>query len=327
MVVDDNRKRTDLQPRKKIEAAWAQKRHCPLCAASLKVVPLPDSADYLLCSQCELSFEVEMSSGLIRIKSVPEQLAFIEDELRHNWVAPPILRKLLESRSSVMQQKISSAAAQALTDEDVWNRMLGLYHLGNKPKMIEFMLIQAGATHEQAETAALKLKTVTEQDENQQSRKLWVTGGITFFLIAALFAASWLFTSNQIKAQLEQKGKDSQAASQPNLSLQTLNSLPDAIKPEFLKGSAPYVEKTGPKAARCPTHAQDAASLFGGTAEGWQPGSQPDSWQMITTGQPATIRIPKGMYAGFIDNKTFVFTGADGPATIHNVNFMVISCE
>ncbi|MEI7849885.1 MAG: hypothetical protein WCK35_29095, partial [Chloroflexota bacterium] len=72
---------------------------------------------------------------------------------------------------------------------------------------------------------------------------------------------------------------------------------------------------------------QDATNLFGGVSGAWQRSSQPGSWQMITTGRPATIRIPKGMYAGFIDNKTFVFTSADGPATIHNVNFVVISCQ
>ena len=48
---------------------------------------------------------------------------------------------------------------------------------------------------------------------------------------------------------------------------------------------------------------------------------------MITADTPATISIPQDMYAGFINNKTFVFTAADGPATIHNVNFVVISCE
>jgi hypothetical protein len=72
---------------------------------------------------------------------------------------------------------------------------------------------------------------------------------------------------------------------------------------------------------------QGAAALFGGDSTAWQRGSQVDSWQMITTGSPSTIRIPTGMFAGFIDNSTFVFTSADGPSTIHNVNFVVIMCN
>ena len=68
MVIDNNRQRTDLVPRRDIPESWAARGHCPLCAnLSLKVVHLADAADYLLCSQCELSFEVEMSSSLLRL--------------------------------------------------------------------------------------------------------------------------------------------------------------------------------------------------------------------------------------------------------------------
>jgi hypothetical protein len=328
MIIDDNRKRTDLQPRKEIPDAWAAKARCPLCVNSfLKIMHLPDSPDYFLCPQCEMSFELEMNSGNIRLKNIPEQLMFVDDELRYNWVSPSILRKLMENRSSVIQQKASKVVTQMLSDEEVWNRMLSLYRLGNKPKMIEFMLNQAGATHEQTAAAALKLQQFSEQNEKQQGRKLWLVSAVTFLLIVALVAAGWIYTNNRINAQLEQGRKTSQTTIQPNAPLQLLNGLPDMIKPEFLKAPAPRVEKTGPKPARCPTRPLDAASLFGGESAAWQKGSQPDSWQMITTGKPATIRIPQGMYAGFIDNKTFVFTAADGPSTIYNVNFMVISCQ
>ena len=328
MVIDNNRQRTDLVPRRDIPESWAARGHCPLCAnLSLKVVHLADAPDYLLCSQCELSFEVEMNCGILRLKNIPEQLGFVESELRHNWVQPSVLRKLLENRASIMQQKAGTLTTETLSDEEVWTRMLGLYRLGNKPRMIEFMLIQGGASREQVEVAALKLKSWSEQDERRQGRKLWTVGGVTILLILALFAAGWVFTSSRINAQLDQGRGLSQSARQPNQPLQMLNNLPDALKPEFLKAPAPYVEKNGPLPARCPVRAQEAADLFGGDAAAWQPGSQPDSWQMITTGKPAVIRIPQRMYAGFIDNKTFVFTAADGPATIYNVNFMVISCQ
>ncbi len=330
MVVDDNRKRTDLQPRKELPDAWADKLRCPLCALPaihLKVIHLPDSPDYLICPGCELSFEVEQHNGTIRLKNIPEQLSFAEIDLKHNWIQPTILRKLLDNRVNLMQEKSRSIAAQALTDDEVWNRMLGLYKLGNKPKMIEFMLVQAGATQEQAETAEQRLKQLAKQDEKNASRKMWLLGGLTILLIATLFMGTWFFTNQLINTQLSQGLGKSAHTSQPNQPLEILNKLPDAVKPDFLKGPPAYVEKIGPKTAGCPLRSQDATNLFGGVSGAWQRSSQPGSWQMITTGRPATIRIPKGMYAGFIDNKTFVFTSADGPATIHNVNFVVISCQ
>jgi hypothetical protein len=268
-----------------------------------------------------------MNTGIIRLKNIPEKLGFVEDELRHNWVHPSVLRKLLEERSSIMRQKASAVPIGTLSDEIVWERMLGLYRLGNKPKMIEFMLLQAGATQQQVEAASLKLRRWAEQDEKQLGQKLWVVGGVTAFLIIGLFLGGWLFTKSQIDSQLAQGRANPAGLSQPNQPLQMLNNLPDLIKPDFMKAPPARVEKVGPDRSRCPSNSIAAAELFGGDAKGWQPGSQPDSWQMITTGKPVTLHIPKGMYAGFIDNKTFVFTSADGPATIYNVNFVAISCE
>jgi len=326
--IDDNRRRTDLFPRQDIPDAWGAKGRCPMCGkSSLQVMHLSKSPDYLLCSSCDLSFEIEKSSGIIRLKNIPEELGFVEDELRYNWVQPATLRNLMENRNLVKQQKAIPAAREALSDEDVWNRMLSLYKMGNKPKMIGFMLIQNGATKEQVEAAALKLKKWSEQDEKQQKGKLWVLGVITLLLVMTIFLGGLAFTSSQIDNQLSQGRGSPQGASQPSMPLVALNSLPDIVKPEFMKGSPLRVENVGPDYARCPTNSTNAAKLFGGDAAGWQPGSQPESWQMITTGKPATIRIPKGMYVGFIDNKTFVFTTADGPATIYNVNFAAISCQ
>jgi hypothetical protein len=328
MVIDDNRKRTDLLPRQDIPDAWATKGRCPLCTNfSLKVVHLKGNPDYLLCSPCEFSFEVEMNTGIIRLKNIPEKLGFVEDELRHNWVHPSVFPRLLEERSAIIQKKATAVPKQELTDEIVWERMLGLYRLGNQPKMIEFTLLQSGATQGQIETASLRLKQWAEQDQKQQGQKLWVVAGVTAILIICLVAGGWLFTTNQINSQLAQGRANPATDNQPNLPLQVLNNLPDGIKPEFLKSPPARVERVGPDPTRCPTNATVASQLFGGDSAGWQPGGQPDTWQMITTGKPATIRIPRGMYAGYIDNTTFVFTSADGPATIYNVNFVAISCQ
>jgi hypothetical protein len=134
------------------------------------------------------------------------------------------------------------------------------------------------------------------------------------------------FTYNSINSQLGEKAANSSATNQPLMALQVLNALPDAIKPGFLKSPPVRVENTGPATARCPDNPQDATRLFGGQADSWKQGSQPDSWQMMNPGDPATVRIPQGMYAGYVDNKTFVFSEANGPVTLYNVNFIAISC-
>lgn len=329
MLVDDNRKRADLQARQELKEEWATKANCPACAKpTLQVIHLQGSADYFLCSHCELSFEVEKNSGLIRLKIIPEQLMFAEENLRYNWIKASILPKLIEHRAELIQQKAHSPTIQALPDEEVWKRMLGLHRLGNQPKLIELTLLQAGASPEQTHSATLKLKNLAELEQKQQNLKFWITGGVTIVLILTMFAASWVFVNSQIKAELSQDRTQPRTSNPAQTPMQLINGLPDAIKPEFLKGPAPRVEKIGPQPAGCPARAQQAASLFGGSADTWKPGSQPGSWQMINAvGKPTTIVIPQGMYAGFINNRTFLFTAADGPATIYNVNFVVISCE
>ncbi len=328
MVVDDNRKRTDLIPRQDIPDSWAASGRCPVCANKpIKVIHLQGSPDYLLCARCEASFEVEQNAGLIRLKNIPEQLGFVESELRHRWLQPVDLAKLMENRTAVMQKKALAVPVQALSDEEVWKRMLGLYRLGNKPKLIEFTLIQAGATREQAESGSARLQKWAERDNQSQTRKLFWVGTITFLLIATLLFGGWFLAGSRIIAQLNQGPTNPVLSKQPVLPVEILKVIPDGLKPEFLKSPAAVVEQTGPNPSRCPTQSPNAASLFGGESKAWQRGSQLDSWQMISTGAPATIRIPKGMYAGFIDNTTFIFAQAVGPATIHNVNFVVIMCN
>jgi hypothetical protein len=327
MVVEENRRVPELLPRKEIPDAWAEKGTCPACGAKpLKVVHLPDIPDYFLCTKCELSFELETKLKAIRVKNIPEKLEFVEEKLRYRWVEPAILRNYLDNRQALILEKVNVAApATALSDEEVWNRMFSLYRLGNKPKIIQFTLIQAGATQEQAEAGFVKLKRWSEQETNKQNRKLQLVGGIAAFIIFILVGGA-AFTYNSINSRLGEKVANPSAASQPLMPLQVLNALPDAAKPGFLKSPPVRVENTGPAKARCPGNSQDAASLFGGQAASWKQGSQPDSWQMMNPGDPATIRIPQDMYAGYIDNKTFVFTSANGPATIYNVNFIAISC-
>jgi rubredoxin len=317
----------ELLPTQDIPDAWAEKGTCPACGAKpLKAVHLPDLPDYFSCPKCELSFELETSCKAIRIKNIPEKLEFVEEKLRYRWVEPAALRNYLNNRQALILEKVGvTAPASPLSDDEAWERMFSLYRLGNKPKMIQFMVIQAGATQEQAEAGFIKLKRWSEQEAERLNRKLQMVGGVTALIILVLIAGV-AFTYNNLNARLAEKAANPSAASQPLAPLQLLNQLPEAVKPGFLKSPPVRVEKTGPAKAPCPSNTLDAAELFGGQADLWKKSSQPDSWQMMNPGDPATIRLPAGMYAGYIDNQTFVFSSTDGPATLYNVNFVAISC-
>jgi hypothetical protein len=317
-------KQPDPIPRFEIPDAWASSGHCPACgAAPLKASHFPDLPDFLVCSQCELTFEVAANAGLMRVKNFPEKLEFAEEDLRYRWVAPSVVRHFYQDREALIREKARVAALAELSDEEVWNRAFALNRLGNEPWVIKQVLVQAGASQAQAEAALRKLKIWSAQNSKRQTQKLWWVGGSAAVLVIALLGG-WMTILNRINTVLVQEKKEQ--ADAPLLPLEILEALPDPVKPGFLKAPPAYVEQVGPESARCPVSPTDAANLFGGQAEMWKAGSQPDSWQMLNPGDPATLRLPAGMYAGYIDNETFVLRNANGPATIHNVNFIVVSC-
>ncbi len=317
-----------VQARNQIPDSWGSAGHCPACeAVSLQVIHLPDSPDYLICGKCEFSFEVSANGSQIRVKNLAENLEFAEERLRFRWVTPGAIRKLLENRSALIQQKTVPENKKTLSDDDVWERALSFHRLGNKPKKIAYILIQAGATHEQAEAALKRLQEWIEQDTKRQSQKLLWVGGIASLLIILGFAV-WFVALGRISDRLDAGIASPAQDSQPVIPLKSVAEvLPDAVKPEFLKSDPIKVINSGPANSRCPSSAQQAEALFGGQEGAWQKASQPGAWQMMHTGEPATVRVPAGMVAGYIDNTTFMFLSANGPATIQNVNFIVIACE
>ena len=328
MIAGNNSKTAGPLPRWEIPEAWGNAGHCPMCGASpLGTVHLPDLPDYLICPRCELSFEVEMTGCRIHIKNFPDRLERFETELHNRWVEPSILRKLGEKKAPLSQNDSDTMPPTPLSDEDVWNRMLSLYRLGNKPKMIELTLIQSGASREQAEAAFVWLKQRSELDAKRQGRKFWLAGGIASFAAVAILG-TWAYTSNRINSRLEEGMADpSSQANDPILPLQAVDLLPDPVKPGFLQSPDTRVYPGGPGLTSCPTTSAAAAELFGGMAGSWQADVQTHSWQMMDSGKSVTISVPAGMYAGYINNQTFKFTSVRGPATISNVNFVAVMCD
>jgi hypothetical protein len=121
----------------------------------------------------------------------------------------------------------------------------------------------------------------------------------------------------------------SQAANQPSAIGMLLNLIPKGAKPNLMNLPETKVEeKNGPGKASCPATPITAAKLFGGDPSVWtRDESQFPSWQMISTKDSVTVGVPDGMTAGYVDNKSFKMLSVHGPATIHNANFLVITCD
>lgn len=328
MVVAENQEAPKITVRSDIPDSWGANGHCPACGAvPLEVIHIPDLPDYMICRKCELSFELADNASQLRVKNLPDNLGFAESELRFRWVTPGAIQKLIENRSAYLQRKTVPENKGILTDDDVWERALSFHRLGNKPQKIAYVLIQAGASREQADAALERLKQWIVQDSNRQSRKLAWVGGIAALVVALLFTG-WFMLLGQINAQLDEGLANPATNGEPVIALRSAaDILPDAIKPGFLKSGPVTVSNSGPDRSRCPSDPNEAAKLFGGSAGVWQRASQPGAWQMVHTGVPSTIRIPAGMVGGYIDNTTFMFLSANGPATLKNINFIAIVCE
>jgi hypothetical protein len=314
-----------------IPDSWAKNGRCPACGGvSLKVTHLPDLADYLSCTQCEITFEVENGGRYIRLKYIPDALEFVDAVIHDRWVEASRLSAIInEKRPSVQGKKVTPPPATTISEDDVWSRALRMYRMGNKPRMIQLMLIQSGMTQEQAESVFMKLKKIAEQDAQRQSQKFLTMAGVSIFLVI-LMACSWIYLSGNLPILLgiTTVTPAPLVADQPSAVGKLLGLVPEDIKPDLMNLPDTKVDKHGPVKSACPAAPIDAAELFGGDPTLWtRDANQFPSWQMISAGASVKVSVPDGMTAGYVDNASFQFLSVHGPATIYNVNFLVITCD
>jgi hypothetical protein len=333
MGIQDIKPSSTPSPKWEIPDSWANNGRCPACGAtSLKATHMPDLADYLSCIKCEIAFEVENGCKYIRLKYIPDSLEFVDAVLHNRWVEASRLAAIIsEKRPLIQEKKVPITPPSTFSEEDVWSRALRMYRLGNKPKMIQLMLIQSGMTQDQADAVFLRLKKIAEQDAQRQNQKFWTVVGISIFLIA-LMAGSWLIMSGKLPVILgitTVTPVPSQAANQPSAIGMLLNLIPKDAKPNLMNLPETKVEeKNGPGKASCPATPITAAKLFGGDPSVWtRDESQFPSWKMISTKDSVIVGVPDGMTAGYVDNKSFKLLSVHGPATIQNANFLVITCD
>jgi hypothetical protein len=332
MGIQENKLSSTPLPKWEIPDGWSKSGHCPACgAANLKVTHLPDHADYLSCAQCEIAFEVECGGKYVRLKYIPDALEFMDAILHNRWVEASRLSSIINEKRAPVQEKKILSPPSALSEEDVWSRALSMYRLGNKPKMIQLILVQSGQTQDLADAILARLKKVAEQDAQRQNQKFWTLAGISF-LVIFFMAGSWLYMSGNLPVLLglvTVTPVPTPAANQPSAIGRLLNLIPKDTKSDLMNLPDTKVEENkGPARAECPTTPTLAAELFGGDPSAWKrDDSQLPSWQMISTGDSVTVSVPDGMTAGYVDNKSFNLMSVQGPATIYNTNFLVITCD
>ena len=333
MGTQENSASSTPLPKWEIPDSWAKSGHCPACGATnLKVTHLPDLADYLSCTKCEIAFEVECGGKYVRLKYIPDALEFMDVILHNRWVEASRLSSIInEKRAPVHEKKIAPPPPSILSEEDAWDRALSMYRLGNKPKMIQLILVQSGQTQELADAILARLKKVAEQDAQRQNQKFWTLAGISF-LVIFFMAGSWLYMSGNLPVLLglvTVTPVPKPAANQPSAISQLLNLIPKDAKPNLMNLPDTNVEENkGPAKAECPVTPTLAAELFGGNPLAWKrDDSQFPSWQMISTGTSVTVSVPEGMTAGYMDNKSLKLLSVHGPATIYNANFLMITCD
>jgi rubredoxin len=318
-------------PKRDIPDSWAANGRCPACgAAKLKVTHLPDMPDYMSCPKCEISFEVEDGGRYVRLKYIPDALEFVDAILHNRWVEASKLAGIIaKHRPVAVEKKATDKSPAELSNDDVWDRALRMYRLGNSPKMIQLMLIQSGLNQEQSEVISARLKMVAEEDAEQQNQKFWTVAGISLLLVF-LLAVSGLYISGNLPVLfglVTVTPAPTQSAGQTTAVTMLLKLIPANVQTDIMNMPDTTVEKKGPTGAACPATPETAAQLFGGHPESWNRDiEQFPSWQMVSPTDSVTVRVPKGMTAGYLDNKTVTPQSVNGPATIHNVNLLVITC-
>ncbi len=329
----ENKPSPSPSPKFDIPDGWVKNGHCPACGASgLKVTHLDDLADYLTCPKCEISFEVETGGRHIRLKYLPDALEFMDALLHNRWVEAARLSAIIAKHRPVAhEKKIPQQPAAIATEDEIWNRALRMYRMGNKPGMIHLMLLQSGLAQDQANAIFVKLKKMAEEDEQRQNQKFWAVAGISL-LVIFLLAGGWLLMSGKLLVSL---GVITATPSPANVSNPSsalgllLNLVPANAQPDLMNLPDTTVDTThGPAQAACPATPDSAAKLFGGKPAMWmRNANQFPSWQLISASDSITVSLPKGMSAAYVDNKSFQFLSVHGPAIMRNVNFMVISCD
>ena len=127
-------------------------------------------------------------------------------------------------------------------------------------------------------------------------------------------------------ATLSADGLATEAARESGLPPWVATLVPSGLT--ILNVPTPSIENSGPPNSPCPTTINQASALFGGPAADWAFNHDQQGWIFILAGSPIDIHVPANMTAGYlVIGATLEMRSAVGPATLHNVNFVAVSCQ
>ena len=292
-------------PLQNISDSWAQKGRCPVCGApkALDINHIAEAPDQFVCQQCAAAFEMQSNGPQIRLKKMPDILKPVWNEVFDRWMAPADLHSLYQRHQQPKQQNSSQGEGESedspetsLSNQEVMYRAMELQKLGNNYKVIELLLLQAGATSEQVSAAINKLRSRVNRENKNRGRTLGLMGGAAVLLLIIIAGAIWIMSI--IRPSVVEPNKVEERDSFLS------DLLPINQATGFIGAPTPQVVRGGPEEAPCPTSASQAAKLFGGDAVSWRREGY-NAWVMLRTGPPITIRVPVNMFAGILNIFSF----------------------
>ncbi len=315
------------QPREHIPDAWAHRGPCPICgrAKALSILHKRDAPDQFVCDHCEAAFELHASGSQIRVVVLPKALESVWNQVIRQWIEPKEIRRLykrcqLAEQSSVPETE-DGQQQSTLTNREVYYKAVELQELGNDDETTASLLFQAGATRSQVIGALRKRKRELEKECQKRTRFFVVMAVLSLFVLALIVGGVWLTSLNQ-EEEVVAEPTDGQESLLTEL-------LSEQVEPSVEEAPAPQVEQGGDSGsgnARCPATPAQAAEIFGGSESVWKEESSYDAWVMTNTGIPVSLYVPAGMVAGYMDLTSMEMISVNGPVTIRNVNFAVITC-
>jgi hypothetical protein len=313
------------QPREHIPDTWAHRGSCPVCgrAKSLAVLHKHNAPDQFVCEYCNAAFELPADGSQIRLMVLPEILQAVWNQVIHQWIEPAEIRLLYKRCQASLADEEVDQQEITLTNREVYYKALELQKLGNDDETTASLLFQAGATRQQVVGVLRKRKREIEKERKRRNRFFLVMAVLSLFVLALIAGGVWLTTLNQVPNEeiVEEPGGEREALFVELLSEQAQPRVEDAAVPQVEQGN---VSVSG--TSSCPTTPAQAAELFGGPENVWAKESSYDAWVMTNAGLPITLYVPSGMVAGYMDLTSMEMISVDGPVTIRNVNFAVITC-
>lgn len=313
-------------PREHIPDEWAHRGHCPVCQAknSLDVLHIAETPDQFVCQSCATAFELQSKGNKIRVMTLPEVLKPAWMDVINRWMTPEESQRLYQRYASTERpvpedDALDQIPETTLSDKAVMLQALELQRLGSNFEKIEMLLFQAGAAQRQVNGALKRLQQTKAKENQRRGCIMWVMG-IAALVIFGLFAGFLWLTSTSGSPDDEINDTEAVDSSFPLFD-------PAEVMTELAGIPTPHVVKSGPGITQCPGNPSQAAELFSGEPRFWSEEHGFRAWAMVNTGTPSTIRIPQNMVAGYMKMDSLEMITVQGPATISNLNFIVITCE